>query len=1282
MLDTVKRLLLTLPAKIFIGLVLFYLLFSYLAINPLAKKLVPWVADKHLASEASVGKVTFDPLRLKLTVDDFILNEKTHAPLASIKQLVVDVEASGLFDWAWKFKEITLVEPKGLVAISPAGKLNWASLMAKLNEDPSPPSDTIPRVLIAHILVKQGNVQYTDHHRATPFKAELSPLNFALDGFSTLPKDRGDYLIAATFAEQGGTLKWKGDMGVNPVASKGSVAIEGVQLSKLLSIVKDAHLPLKANTGDIHTAFNYDFTLPQDKPKLVLNGINLGLNQLHAVVDNIGEVRAESLNITAPRLDLTSQTHVKIALQQLDVSLNALSVHPNQASAISLNKLHATLPALHFSQQAQAQLAFEQLNVNLSALNITNQQQTLLSVPEISLENITLDLAKSQANIAQVLLSNGAVSASINKAGLLNWQAAFSRDMPAPANVTTSVEASSKQITSTETLADESTPSAFGVNIANIALNRWKLHAKDERFTNPLQFNIADINVNFAVNNPKGEWEIHDLQTKLNQLALHSSLFNKPVATLQSIQLNQGDILLTPQQVSVQSLLLSGLKTELIHAPNAPLNWQRILAMSPTSAPQKSNRPTTNASQPDWKLALKKLAVADGQLHIEDQSPDSPVVLDIQKIALEARDTSLDLTRAIPLKTSFNIQQGGRFEAQGKLTPAPLNADLQLTLAGVSFKPFAPYINQFALLKLNDGNANLNGKLSVKNKAELALNFNGGFSVNKLALVEEANNAPFLAWEQVASDRLAFSLAPNRLHMASLNIRQPAGKFIINPDKSTNIARILRSQAGAVTTPAVVAVPASTKPALPTASSDLAKPTLAAPSIAATPAVAVEAASTSTLPENSEPEAFPVSIETMRIDNAALDFADLSLTPQFGTEIHALSGVINGIGTNPNATAQVELDGKVDDYGAARIRGSVKPFKATQFTDLKLTFTNLEMSRLTPYSGKFAGRRIDSGKLSVDLEYKIKQRQLAGENKFVINKLKLGEKVDSAEAANLPLDLAIAILEDSDGLIDLDLPITGSLDDPKFSYGSIVWKAIRNVLSKIVTAPFRALGKLFGGDGDKLEAILFEAGSATMAPPELEKIKTISQALSKRQGLALGVVPSHDAALDTRALQETAIRRQVLSEMGIELAPEQAPGPIDLTNPKAQKAVDALHDTLTKKGLLKKLAAKFEKPPAGHYEAALEKLITSFEIKDTDLQALASARGKAIQTTLMVAGISAERVRIDKAVAVTGDAKTKTIPTKLTIDVKSAPKAAETKPVESKAIEPKPVTTPATTPAQ
>jgi hypothetical protein len=234
----------------------------------------------------------------------------------------------------------------------------------------------------------------------------------------------------------------------------------------------------------------------------------------------------------------------------------------------------------------------------------------------------------------------------------------------------------------------------------------------------------------------------------------------------------------------------------------------------------------------------------------------------------------------------------------------------------------------------------------------------------------------------------------------------------------------------------------------------------------------------------------------------------------------------------------------------------------------------------------------------------------------------------------------------------LDLPISGSLDDPQFSYGSIVWKAIKNVLTKIVIAPFRALGKLFGGSGENLDAIVFDAGEANLAPPEQEKLKAVSQALSKRQGLALTVTPSYEVALDTRAIQEQTLRQKVAEEMGVKLEAGQKAGPIDLTNPKVQKAIDSLHDDLTNKGLLKRLKDKFETPEAGHYEEAQEKLTQSIEVKESDLIKLAQARGEAIREVLVTAGIATERVRVEKAVTQkTSDKKANTTQTKLNLEV-------------------------------
>ncbi len=189
-----------------------------------------------------------------------------------------------------------------------------------------------------------------------------------------------------------------------------------------------------------------------------------------------------------------------------------------------------------------------------------------------------------------------------------------------------------------------------------------------------------------------------------------------------------------------------------------------------------------------------------------------------------------------------------------------------------------------------------------------------------------------------------------------------------------------------------------------------------------------------------------------------MDFADYSLILPFGTRIHNLRGSIAGLSNRPDAVGQIELDGEVDDYGMARAVGHVELGNPTNSLDMRVQFRNVEMTRLTPYMATFAGRKIESGKLSLDLQYKIKQRQLQGENQVIMDKLTLGERVESPTAKDLPLDLAVALLQDSDGRIDLGLPVSGSLDDPEFSYGSLVWKAITNVLTKIVTAPFRALG--------------------------------------------------------------------------------------------------------------------------------------------------------------------------------------------------------------------------------
>jgi len=1186
--------------KVLAGLIVFYFLFAWLAINPLAKWLLPWVAESKLASKASVEKVTFDPLRLTATIDKLTLTEKNGAPLASFDRLVVDLEASGLFDWAWKLKQIALTAPRVNVHISKQGRLNWADLMAKLNEDPSPPNPDLPRVIIENIAISQGNIDYQDAQHATPLQASIKPLDFELEGFSTLPKDRGDYLIAAKLPYQGGTVKWKGNFGVNPVASQGSLAIEGLQIAKLMQWVNQASLPLQVEAGTFASQFNYDFSLPNQQPKLLVTDATLRVNDLAGLLAAGDKLVLAQLEVKAKQLTLNQQKQLSITTQDIAVALDQLKLHKPQAD-LAITNSRMTLPKLVFEQDKQAQLQFDDLTLNAQQIQLQQAQKTLLTLPELSIEHVGLNLAERQANVARILLNKGQLSATQTAAGL-DWQRAFAEPATA-AN------------TDAKAVANENASDPFRFTIDEIALSHWQLSYTDQQFAQPLQATVGDLNIQLAADNQSG-LALKNMQLAATQLSLQTD--KKPAAQLARFALNNAQLTLDQQKVDIAAIQLQGLKTAVIKQADQRLNWQAMLAPAAgkNTTAATTDKQTTTQTKP-WAYAVKRLALQQADIHIEDQSTPTPVVLDVVDANIEATDLSQNMARLLPVKAGFKVKQGGQFNLHGKLAAAPFKTELQCVLTDLSLKPFAPYIQQVALLQLENGAVSVQGKL--QQTASGASKFDGGFSVNQLSIIEEASQQPFLRWEKLQGDGLALSLAPNKLQLSTLTLSKPQTKFIIYPDRSLNLTKVMRTPVAPATT---------TTPAV-------------------TPAASKDATVSNVAKSDTQANDFPVAIDTVRINNAELEFADLSLPQPFGTNIHTLGGVINGVSSNPSSTAQVELDGKVDDYGAARIRGSLQPFKTTEFTDIKLAFTNLEMNRLTPYSGKFAGRKIESGKLSVDLEYKIKQRKLAGENKFVIHKLTLGEKVDSKDAPNLPLDLAIAILEDSDGVIDLDLPVSGSLDDPKFSVGGILWKAFTNVLTKIVTAPFSALGKLFGGS-DKLEAIVFDPGNTVISPPELEKLHAVSTVLGKRQQLALGIVPGYDVAADTRAVQETTLRKQVAEETGVRLEAGQAPGPIDLNNPKVQSAIQTLHDRLTNKGLLKRLAAKLEKAPEGFYLQAQEALTTSIQVTDADLQTLAKARAAAVQKVLLDAGVSAERVTITNPAPVKADRAQ--VPTKLTLD--------------------------------
>jgi outer membrane protein OmpA-like peptidoglycan-associated protein len=390
----------------------------------------------------------------------------------------------------------------------------------------------------------------------------------------------------------------------------------------------------------------------------------------------------------------------------------------------------------------------------------------------------------------------------------------------------------------------------------------------------------------------------------------------------------------------------------------------------------------------------------------------------------------------------------------------------------------------------------------------------------------------------------------------------------------------------------------------------------------------------------------------------------------FATHVTDFNGGATGISSDPSSRTMVELEGKVDEYGFTKVAGGLSPFAPKTFTDLTVLFKNVKMTPLSPYSATFAGRKIASGTLNLKLEYKIQNSELLGDNQVVLDKFTLGEQVEAPNAIHLPLDLAIALLTDAEGKIDVALPVKGNVDNPEFKYGRVIWKALVNLITKIVTAPFRALGGLLGGKGEQMDSVSFEPGSDRLLPPEMEKLKKVIEALEKRPQLGIVVQGRYDTKTDGKTLRTERVKRALAELMKEKLPLDKQPEPVAFNTAKTQRALEKLLEMRSGDQAIDDFKTQYEKETGrkakrvkpylsvfgwessdtAFYQAMFEELVKLEPLLDKDLQDLAQRRAEAIVKELKTAGLDPSRVTAGSSAPVE-KSSTDTVNTKLTLDV-------------------------------
>ena len=677
---------------------------------------------------------------------------------------------------------------------------------------------------------------------------------------------------------------------------------------------------------------------------------------------------------------------------------------------------------------------------------------------------------------------------------------------------------------------------------------------------------------------------------------------------LARLDFSDGSFDLSSRHIGFGRVSAEGGQVQITRDRKGRLNLLALLPRSAGAGRGSSTKTAARTAAMPWTVAAKRVELNRFGAAVEDQA--SGLKVHVQDLALQLDGASSDLARPVGFTASLGLKQGGRLSLAGRAVPASGAVTANLRVQQLALAPLQPLLGRFVKLKIAGGSVSAQGQLSVAagGTKPVRLRYVGALGVAALTL-NEANGKRFASWKSLSAERITASLAPDRLAIPELTVLEPKAILIIEKDRSFNAARLLVRPAG------------GTKPAPAAGVANVAR---------------------------AANEAFPVRIGRLRFLNANLDFTDRSLTPPFTAKIYALNGVVTGLSSKRNARSQIQLDGRVGKFGLARIRGGLNPFSPRDNTDVGVVFKNIDMVPTTPYAMKFAGYKIDAGKLSLDLRYRVKNGRLTGANQIVIDNLTLGERVDSPDAWKLPLQLAIAILKDSSGRIDLNLPVTGDLNDPQFSYGAVVWKAIGNVLGKIVSAPFRALGQLLGFSGEQLESIDFDPGSERLLPPELEKLQHVAQIMSRRAQLKLSVPGQYSEAADGAALRARAVRIAVAQRAGIKLAAgEEDPGLLDLTGRAVRDALRRLYverfgaaalDQQKKAAeagapalpLLKRAGRLLRGEPqvadlGPFYRKLLGRLDQSQPLPADALTRLGAARAEAIVAALKAAGVAPER---------------------------------------------------------
>ncbi|MCP4668450.1 MAG: DUF748 domain-containing protein, partial [Deltaproteobacteria bacterium] len=492
---------------------------------------------------------------------------------------------------------------------------------------------------------------------------------------------------------------------------------------------------------------------------------------------------------------------------------------------------------------------------------------------------------------------------------------------------------------------------------------------------------------------------------------------------------------------------------------------------------------------------IKEFLMHGFSVNFEDQTPSEPVNISVDRMKLAVKNMSTKKNQKGDISLSFYLNRKGQFSGRGDFSINPLVADLNLDVREIEIRPFQHYFTDTIQIMVDEGRISTAGKLSLVHSVEEGLQgaYQGEASLIDLSTMSKPEGDDLLFWESLRLKGIDVRYNPTIVNIGEVALADFYSKVILKPDGALNLQKIVSNE-GEATKAAPSTVPKDKGP----------------------------------VKGDREKQKDQISIGKVVLQHGNIIFLDESVKPHYSTSLFDMEGEIGPVTSEKGKTIDVALKGRLDKHGPLEINGKVRPLGEDLLLDILVNLKALDLSPFSPYTGKYVGRTIEKGKLYLDLTYHITGKKLNAKNRIFLDQFTFGDTVESPDATDLPVGFALALLKNHKGEIDLNLPVTGNLDDPKFSLGGIILMAVKNLIMKAVTSPFSLIGAIVGA-GEELSYVEFDYGSSELKAGNSKKLDSLVKVLAQRPSLRLEIEARVDMGKDREGLTKRRFNKTLNS---------------------------------------------------------------------------------------------------------------------------------------------------------